>query len=1168
MPDEPTPTNDMAEEASALPIAIIDRLAALDDRLAGHSSGPAVDASLGNDPSTADAGLDSPAINPAIDTMLLLRQVAAAERDSSSEPIVMPQRIGRYEIVREAGRGAFAYVLEARDEILRRRVALKVARPEALVSVPFRRRFIREAELAARLVHPHIVAIHEVGEEVGLIFIASEYCAGGDLAEWLEHHPGPMAPRQAAELVRTLATAVAHAHANGVVHRDIKPANVLLVPPPGPPGEVSRGGDVPINEMVAKVGDFGLGKVSADSSDENFTQLTRTGSRLGTPAWMAPEQIDRSFGDVGPATDIHALGLLLDRLLTGRCLFGEKTEAEIFRAVLLEDPAPADRVARLVPRDLAAVCLKCLAKRPASRYRSAADLAADLGRFLDDKPTLARPLSAASRVARALTRRPLFSLLAAAALAGLLMAGWATRERSREAIKNAAIRLESDRLEAATELRRGFEAWQTGNATAAVDHLRGCSTMDGQLAGSLAGRWLLARLHGEHDMLLAPVNPTPARPDLYCVACSRDGRVVAAGGADGRLLIRRLDADGVAAGPPLVIEAHDEINDVAISPDGLRVASAGEDGRLRLWNIADGSLVREAYQGPEPLFAAAFSPSGSLLACGGGQQRLCLISMDAAAKPRELEPFAAAIAAGSLRADSDIESLQFLGDDRIAMACGGMAAVLDVASGDVRMFPGHEGTVGQVALSRDGTKLLSAGTDREPRVWNLATGQLMLTLPRHPSWVQGCDFSPDGNAIATGCRDGVVRVFNATTGVQERQLVGHMGRTWDLKYDPAGMVVTAGADGTLRRWDLSADPAALGMREVRIPRLTDSNGRAQRQHCSVGIVEMASGKRAALLNLQDRTVVVDAATGAIRETASPSTSSSCSVAIDGSRHRFAAVPISGPIEVHPLPGTAAADQANQADDGTAAPAAGSSAVGPSATGFKQLPGMEKGSGKDAVWTPSGMLLAGCEGGRLLAWNASLDQVTVVDRLERTVDAVRLAPAGPARLAIAAGKLLRVYPLPASGPPDSRGGKTLVTLGAEAGLVVKLAWSPDGRQLGYGTSEGRVATIDAASGATIKTFPKHAREVVGIVWSPAGRTLITADSECVRVSDVATTMTFDELRPGWIIEAMDFVGAGDAGTSPLLVIAGSVPAAAGGTDRKARLGLFDLRHSLPLNEVQR
>jgi len=122
------------------------------------------------------------------------------------------------------------------------------------------------------------------------------------------------------ELVRTLATAVAHAHASGIVHRDIKPANVLLVPPPGQPASVASGGDMTITGMTLKLGDFGLGKLFHDHADEEFTQLTRTGSRLGTPAWMAPEQIDRSFGEVGPATDIHALGLLLDRLLTGRCL--------------------------------------------------------------------------------------------------------------------------------------------------------------------------------------------------------------------------------------------------------------------------------------------------------------------------------------------------------------------------------------------------------------------------------------------------------------------------------------------------------------------------------------------------------------------------------------------------------------------------------------------------------------------------------------------------------------------------------------------------------------------------------------------------------------------------------------------------------------------------------
>ena len=1149
MPDEPTSAEDAMEDVSAVDGAIVDRLATLDDRLAGYCSGPAADGSAGNDASDAEETCDGSGLNTAIDTILLLRQVAAAERDSGYDPIVLPQRIGRYEIVREAGRGAFAYVLEARDEILHRRVALKVARPEALVSVPFRRRFVREAELAARLIHPNIVSIHEVGEEAGLVFIASEYCAGGDLADWLERHPGAMPARQAAELVRSLATAVAYAHASGIVHRDIKPANVLLVPPPGRPGEPTDAGDMPIAEMTVKLGDFGLGKLFHDRADEGFTQLTRSGSRLGTPAWMAPEQIDQSFGDVGPATDIYALGLLLDRLLTGRCLFRGKTEAEIFRAVLLEDATPPDRVTRHLPRDIAAVSLKCLAKRPADRYASASELAEDLSRFLAHRPTLARPLSAPSKVMRSIARRPLISLLVAAAAGGLLLAVWASAERSREANEHARSQAEKSRLEAAAELRRGFEAWRTGHAVTAVDHLRTCETIDVDLAGSLAGRWLLSRLNGQRDLLLAPTTPPPSHPDLYSLACAHDGSVLAAGGADGRLFILRLTADGAAAEPPLVIEAHDEINDVAFSPDGRLLASAGEDGRLRIWNVVDGSPNREVFQAAGPLFAAAFSPDGGLLACGGAQQSLCLIQTGGEATARELRPFADAVAAGSVAADSDIESLQFIDADRIAMACGIMVAILDVASGVTRMFPGHAGTMGQLAVSRDRTRLLSAGTDREPRVWDLSDGRLLMTLPRHPSWVQGCDFSPDGTTIATGCRDGVVRVFDAATGGQQRQLVGHMGRTWDVKYDPSGMVLSAGADGTLRRWSLAATADAVGMRDVRIPERVAARVPSRGRRCAVGIVETPPGRRSVLLNLQSTTVLVDAATGGVTEFASPSAASSYSIAIDASRRRFAALPRPGLIEVHPLPGLT----------GTAAGLARPEV-------FRQLPGTEKDAGQDVIWTPSGMLIAACDGGRLLAWEGELDRVIEVDRFERSVDSVRIAPAGPPRLAIVAGKLLRVYPLPASGPPTGRGAKTIVTLPGD-GVIVKLDWSPDGRSIAYGTSDGHVTTVDATTGRAIDTFPKHAREVTGIVWSADGRTLVTADAECIRFSDVATTMTFDEVRPGWNIEDMEFDGGVAGRTSPLLVIAGSAAAVPGGTDREARLGIFDLHHALPPQRVR-
>jgi len=178
---------------------------------------------------------------------------------------------------------------------------------------------------------------------------------------------------------------------------------------------------------------------------------------------------------------------------------------------------------------------------------------------------------------------------------------------------------------------------------------------------------------------------------------------------------------------------------------------------------------------------------------------------------------------------------------------------------------------------------------------------------------------------------------------------------------------------------------------------------------------------------------------------------------------------------------------------------------------------------------------------LLAWDANLAEVTEVEHLERTVDVVRVAPAGPARLAAGAGKVIRVYPLPVAGPPSARGARTLLTLAPEAGLVVKIAWSPDGTRLAYGTTLGQMAVIDAASGAVVKTFAKHGREVTGMVWPLDGRTLVTADAECVRFTDATTAITWDELRPGWNIEDVACAGAEGAGGGPLLVLAGSAPA---------------------------
>jgi WD40 repeat protein len=660
-------------------------------------------------------------------------------------------------------------------------------------------------------VHPNIVTIYEVGEDARREFIATEYCFGGSLAAWLMRHPGPLPPRTSARLVRAIAGAVAFAHDAGVVHRDIKPANVLLHPaPPGSEPLLTsvRGGDPGLS---VKLGDFGLGKVheEIDGSDP-LTQITRTGSRIGTPAWMAPEQVDPSLGAIGPATDIHALGLLLDRLLTGRPLRGGGTDTEVYRQVLLDEPVPADRVVRGVPRDLAAVAAKCLARRPADRYATAAELAADIDRWLDGRPTLARPLSPLGRTTRLIRRRPVVAALVAVALAAVAAAAWVGLDRGREVARREA---ELSRQRGLEELRRGFEAVRAGNVAATFQQLEKTRAVDPALADSLAGRWLVRRTQGEREILFTLPAATPGdakRPrDLYSIVLAPDGRTAAVSGADGSIhLLRGLDGRPTA----ITVAAHDEVNDVAFSSDGTFLASAGQDGRVRSWRVTEDGLVAvgEARPAAGPLYAAVWSPDGRTLAVGGEDRVVRLVNLDALDDARELFRFTPP--AGE---SPEIESLAFVTADTLAASCGDMVMLLDVATGRVLHEcerPNQEkrkAIFGSLVVSPDGTRVMACGTDATARVWDVATGRIVTSLPVHPAWVQGCSFAPDGGQIATACRDGGVRVFDAATGRLVNRLIGHVGRVWSVVYEPAGTLLTAGADGTVRRFDprVATEPA-------------------------------------------------------------------------------------------------------------------------------------------------------------------------------------------------------------------------------------------------------------------------------------------------------------------------------------------------------------------------
>jgi tetratricopeptide (TPR) repeat protein len=302
------------------------------------------------------------------------------------------------------GAGGMGVVYRAIETTLKRPVALKVLREKYQQDALRLQRFRAEAQAAAQLLHPNIVQIFRVGVADGLPFLALELVEGGSLREHLDGQPQP--PRVAAELIQQLALAIGFAHDKKLVHRDLKPENILLANlsqatlparfvSPAPRSLLT-------GREVAKITDFGLVK-QLDSLDN----LTQTGWLVGTLHYAAPEQVSDKFGSVGPHTDIHALGEILYELLTGRRPFLAAELDDALSFITTQDPISPIQLQPKVPRDLAVICLKCLRKEATQRYATACDLAHDLGRFLDGKAILARPVSRWERLVKWACREPL-----------------------------------------------------------------------------------------------------------------------------------------------------------------------------------------------------------------------------------------------------------------------------------------------------------------------------------------------------------------------------------------------------------------------------------------------------------------------------------------------------------------------------------------------------------------------------------------------------------------------------------------------------------------------------------------------------------------------------------------------------------------------------------------
>ncbi len=278
-----------------------------------------------------------------------------------------------YDLLQILGRGGMGVVYLARQQGLNRLVALKVVLSGSHAAADERQRFQREAEAIAHLIHPNIVQIYQIGDTENIPYFSLEYVPGGTLARRL--NGTPLSPKAAAQLIEPLARAMHRAHEQGIIHRDLKPANILVVEGPG----------TPLASCTLKITDFGLAK-KLDSTEGN----TVTGAIMGTPSYMAPEQASGRIKELGPASDIYALGAILYELVTGRPPFKAATTWDTLTHVGHTEPVPPRQMQPTLPSDLETICLKCLEKNPARRYVSAQDFAEDLRAFQNGEPIRAR----------------------------------------------------------------------------------------------------------------------------------------------------------------------------------------------------------------------------------------------------------------------------------------------------------------------------------------------------------------------------------------------------------------------------------------------------------------------------------------------------------------------------------------------------------------------------------------------------------------------------------------------------------------------------------------------------------------------------------------------------------------------------------------------------------
>lgn len=703
---------------------------------------------------------------------------------------------GRYQIKKKLGQGGMGAVYLVYDPVLKRDVALKTI--SVAQDANTFKRFMHEANTMARLNHPNIVKIYDIGSDNDIPYFTMDFINGSNLADLVQD--GKMNVRRAVEVVQKVAHTIDYAHKQGILHRDLKPANIMM----------NQDGE-PL------VMDFGLAK-----DMEGGNKLSKTGMMLGTPAYMPPEQAWCKRKELDERSDVYSLGAVLYELLTGKPPFRGTSHA-ILMQVVEKEPQPPSKISAMVPKEVENICLKAMAKDKRYRYQSAYELARDLERFLQGEPVLAMPQAWKYKVGKWLSKNSLVVALTAAGLVALLLTGifsyWQIRQERNLAVSAAeeATLARKETLVHLTlsQLEKADKKWLEGDHQQAILYY-GHILQKGEEEKIPAAILQLVRLRLAHyyaAMSYCGKVFTGHTEAVLAAAVSPDGRIIASGGRDNVIRLWDIQEERSRA----VWSGHSNwVLSLSFSHDGTRLASGSQDGTIRIWDVATGTTrgILEGHQ--SPIYGLAFDRRDRLLVSGGEDRTVRLWDLATYSSTASWSGHNGWIRSVAIHPYEPV----------VASASHDKTVCLwNLDSGQKKsILYGHKDAVFSVAFSPDGMMLASASHDQTIRLWDYDKLSTRAVLRGHLDRLHAVAFNPKGTMLASAGWDADVCLWDTATCGKKAVLAGHGGIIGSLAFTPDGKIlVSACQDGTVRVWQIAREQThTLGSHQAPVTALVFS----------------------------------------------------------------------------------------------------------------------------------------------------------------------------------------------------------------------------------------------------------------------------------------------------------------------------------------------------------